>query len=83
MDRADQCIDLCEIKSSDKPFTITKNYAESLARKIRVFRERSGRHQTLFLTMITPYGVAANRYSEQLVNKQVTLGDLFVSEKTV
>jgi hypothetical protein len=33
--------------------------------------------------MITPYGVAANRYSEQLVNKQVTLGDLFVSEKTV
>lgn len=83
LDRADQCIDLCEIKFSDKPFTITKSYAESLARKIRVFRERSGRHQTLFLTMITPYGVAANRYSEQLVTKQVTLSDLFGSEKTV
>ena len=83
LDRADHCIDLCEIKFSDKPFTITKSYAESLARKIRVFRERSGRHQTLFLTMITPYGVVANRYSEQLVTKQVTLSDLFGPEKTV
>jgi hypothetical protein len=33
--------------------------------------------------MITPYGVVANRYSEQLVTKQVTLSDLFGSEKTV
>jgi hypothetical protein len=71
------------LKFSDKPFTITKSYAESLARKIRVFRERSGRHQTLFLTIITPYGVAPNRYSEQLVTKQVTLSDLFGSEKSM
>lgn len=80
LDRADHCINLCEIKFADKPFAITKSYADSLARKIRVFRERSGRRQTLFLTMITPYGIVPNRYSEQLVTKQIHLNDLFVAK---
>lgn len=80
LDRADHCINLCEVKFADKPFTITKSYADSLARKIRVFRERSGRRQTLFLTMITPYGIVPNRYSEQLVTKQINLNDLFVAK---
>lgn len=80
LDRADQCIHLCEIKFADKPFTITKSYAESLERKLRVFRLYSGRRQTLFLTIITPYGLTPNRYSEKLVAKQVTLNDLFVSK---
>jgi hypothetical protein len=80
LDRADQCIHLCEIKFADKPFTITKSYAELLERKLRVFHQYSGRRQTVFLTLITPYGLSPNRYSEQLVAKQVTLKDLFVSK---
>jgi hypothetical protein len=77
LDRADHCINICEIKFSDKPFVITKSYAQSLERRLRVFRDRSGRRQTLFLTMITPHGLAPNRYSEELVTNEVVMNDLF------
>lgn len=77
LDRADHCINICEIKFSDKPYVITKSYAQSLERKLRVFRARSGRRQTLFLTMITPHGIAPNQYSEELVTNEVVLNDLF------
>ncbi|MBL8819147.1 MAG: AAA family ATPase [Planctomyces sp.] len=79
LDRADQCINICEIKFSDKPFVISKSYAQSLERKLRVFRHRSGRHQTLFLTMITPQGIVPNRYSAELVTNEVVLNDLFAT----
>ena len=79
LDRADRCINLCEMKFSDKPYVISKSYASALERKLRVFRHRSKRDQTLFLTMITPNGIAPNRYSEELVTNQVVLSDLFKS----
>jgi hypothetical protein len=77
LDRADHCINVCEIKFSDKPYVITKSYAHALERKLRVFRARSGRRQTLFLTMITPHGITPNRYSTELVTNEVILDDLF------
>jgi hypothetical protein len=78
LDRADHCINICEIKFSDRPYAITKSYAQALERKLRVFRARSGRRQTLFLTMITPQGIVPNRYSEELMTNEVVLNDLFV-----
>jgi hypothetical protein len=79
LDRADHCINVCEIKFSDKPYVITKSRAQALERKLRVFRARSGRRQTLFLTMITPHGIATNRYSAELVTYEVVLNDLFAT----
>jgi hypothetical protein len=76
-DRADRCINLCEIKYSTGAYVVTKSYAEELRRKIRVFAQRSGRKETLFLTMITPDGIKPNRYTEELVTNQVLLKDLF------
>lgn len=79
LDRADHCINICEIKFSDKPYVITKSYAQALERKLRVFRARSGRRQNLFLTMITPHGIAPNRYSAVLVANEVVLNDLLAT----
>ena len=56
---------------------ITKSYAQTLERKLRVFRAHSGRKQTLLLTMITPQGIEPNQYSEELVTNEVVLNDLF------
>ncbi len=81
LDRADHCINICEIKFSDKPFVITKSCAQELERKLRVFRARSRRKQTLFLTMITPHGIVPNQYSEGLVTNEVVLNDLFASQQ--
>jgi uncharacterized protein len=79
LDRADHCINICEIKFSDNAYVISKSYAQSLERKLRVFRARSGRKQTLFLTMITPQGIVPNRYSQELVTNEVVLNDLFAT----
>jgi hypothetical protein len=79
LDRADHSINICEIKFSDKPYVITKSYAQALERKLRVFRARSGRRQNLFLTMITPHSIAPNRYSAVLVANEVVLNDLLAT----
>lgn len=80
IDRADRCINICEIKYSSEPYVVTKSYAEELRRKLRVFAQRSGRTQTLFLTMITPEGIKPNRYTEELVTNQVLMADLFAKK---
>jgi hypothetical protein len=58
---------------------LTKSYAQALDRKLRVFLARSGRRQTLFLTMTTPHGITPNRYSAELVTYEVVLNGLFTT----
>lgn len=78
IDRKDDCINLCEIKFFNMPFTIDKNYADELEHKIRVFREQTRTTKTIFLTFITPYGLHKNEHSISLVNQELTLNDFFV-----
>ena len=44
--------------------------------KLQVFKDETGTKKTLFLTMITTYGIAQNKYS-YLVQNNVKLEDLF------
>lgn len=53
IDRADKCINLCEMKYSDSPFVIDKAYAKNLQNKKNVFREQTKSTKTLFTTMVT------------------------------
>lgn len=77
IDRKDDCINLCEIKFCHSKFTIDKDYALELRRKITVFREQTKTSKTIFLTIITPYGVQKNEYSTELVNQEIVLEDFF------
>ncbi|MEZ6058950.1 MAG: ATP-binding protein [Planctomycetaceae bacterium] len=77
IDRNDQCINVCEMKFSEAPFTIDKRYAAELRRKLAVFRERSKTNKSIFLTMVTSAGLRQNQYSRELVAGEVTLADLF------
>ncbi len=81
IDRADNCINLCEIKFCDKEFIITKAYAKDLERKKKVFQEMTGTRKTIFLTLITPYGVKENVHSIGIVDQQLTLNALFGSKE--
>ena len=40
IDRADRCINICEIKFSTGPFAIDKKYADTLQNKLSVFGRR-------------------------------------------
>ncbi len=77
MDRNDRVINLCEMKFSIKPYTITKSYADNLRNKLTTFRNETGTDKTLFLTLITAFGLKENDYSKQLVNDALTMEALF------
>ncbi len=76
IDRKDQVINLCEMKFSIQPFTITKSYAEKLRHKIGTFQTVTKTNKALFLTMITTHGIAQNQYA-YLVQNDLSMEILF------
>jgi hypothetical protein len=77
IDRSDNCINLCEIKFCEEEFEITKDYAKDLERKKSVFQKITRTKKTIFLTMITPFGLKENAHSVEHVNQQLMLDSLF------
>lgn len=77
IDRADKCINLCEMKYSDSEFVIDKDYAEKLLNKKKVFRDQTGTTKTLFTTLVTTYGVKKNTHYLSVVDHQLIMDDLF------
>ena len=77
IDRNDQVINLCEMKFKRTAFNISKSYAEQLRNKILVFSEVSKTKKQIFLTMITSFGTLENKYSQELVDNDLTMDVLF------
>jgi AAA+ ATPase superfamily predicted ATPase len=77
IDRQDLCINVCEMKFSMGDYEITKNYAKELENKLKVFRDRTKTRKTLFLTMVTTYGVKNPTNYSGLVQNEVTMTALF------
>jgi uncharacterized protein len=77
IDRDDHNINICEIKFYTGELTISKSYAGELQQKLDVFLEKVKPRKTLFLTLITTYGVKDNSYSDSLVKKNLTMDALF------
>lgn len=70
-DRADDAINLCELKYARAPFAITKAYARELKAKIEVFERVTKTRKKVLLTMVAPFGVVQNAWSEGLVDRVV------------
>ena len=77
INRADQTINICEIKFSGIPFAITAEYEMNLRRKLTRFQEITKMRKSLQLTFITSFGLEYNSHSS-IVNNEVTLDDLFL-----
>ncbi len=77
-DRDDDCITLCEIKHTDKPYLITKEYAVKLEKKASIFEEKTGIKKQLLWCLISSSGVSRNEYFNKLISNEVTLKDLFI-----
>jgi len=77
IDRRDQVINLCEIKFSVAPFTISKNYAASLNQKVSVFKEETQTRKAIHLTMITTNGLQENNWAKNLVQNDLSMNILF------
>lgn len=77
IDRRDQVINVCECKFSLSVFSIDKTYAEKLRTKMAIFKSATQTKKSVFLTMVTTYGVDKNQYANALVQNEVTMDDLF------
>lgn len=77
IDRNDNCINLCELKFYDREFTLSKDYAQKLLYKRDKFIEVTKSKKTVFITMITSFGVKMNKTFHETVNNQLTIQDLF------
>ena len=79
IDRRDNIINLCEVKFSINPFTFSKKYANELRNKIGIFTEETKTRKSVFLTMLTTFGVKQNIHSLGLFQNELKMKDLFVA----
>ncbi len=75
-DCKDNSIIICEIKFTEKPFVIDKQYAKNLQNKLAVFKKVTGTKKQLFISMVSANGIKPTMYSEELIKGVVTLADL-------
>ena len=76
IDRADNVVNLCEIKFSASEYAIDKSFDDSIRRKYSIFSVTLGKRKAVHLTLITPFGVKNNMYQHSVQNV-ITAEDLF------
>lgn len=76
IDRADQIVNLCEMKFSITAYAIEKSDDENLRHKAGRFRETQKGHKAVHSILITPFGIKPNMYQYSVQNV-VTAEDLF------
>jgi len=77
IDRADHCVNLCEIKYTNKELSLDKDLAENLRTKKNLFIEKTHCRKSLFLTLISTYGVKKSSPYLDCIDVELTMDDLF------
>lgn len=75
IERADDVVNLCEMKFYKSPFTLTRQYAQTLTTRLQKMEEKYPDY-TFHLTYIGGTELAKNEYSDLFVSV-LTLDDLF------
>lgn len=73
--RADNVVNICEIKFWDTRYTITKKYHAELMNKIETFRTETKCRKAIHLVMITTYGLVQNEYSS-IAQREIAMTEI-------
>ena len=76
IDRADNMVNLCEMKFSKKEYVVTQDDSISMANKAERFSQACGHGKSISLTMITVNGIAQTGYWSDIHNS-ITAEALF------
>lgn len=76
IDRADQTVNICEMKFSRSAYEITKSDDANFENKLNTFLEQTQTTKSLMMTMITSFGIKPNKYIGNIQN-QVIMENLF------
>lgn len=71
-------INLCEVKYSIHPYSLNKKYAAELRNKIGLFKLETKTRKSVFLTMITTFGLRQNNYSTGLFQNEIQIDDFLI-----
>jgi hypothetical protein len=77
IDRADNALNLCEIKFSQDIYVLTKAEADNIRKKITRLQEQLKRRKSIFPTMITTFGCEKNMHYLGLITNQLEMDCLF------
>lgn len=77
IDRADDTINLCEMKFYNTEYTITKEYAAKLRERRALFQEATKNRKLLQNTIVTTYPLKPNMHSLEVIDNTVNMHDLF------
>jgi AAA+ ATPase superfamily predicted ATPase len=75
--RADNWINLCEMKFYNTPYKLGKNELTDLKNKVSKFKEDTKTKDVVVITMITTYGVLENENSQEIVENSFEMDILF------
>lgn len=76
IDRADNTINLCEVKYSENLYSLDKEEYMKIQNHISVFKEATNTRSNIIPTMITTFGIKEGTYSDQIIAK-INMEDLF------
>lgn len=76
IDRADNTINLCEVKYSENLYSLDKEEYMKIQNRISVFKEATKTRSNIIPTMITTFGMKEGTYSDQIIAK-INMEDLF------
>ena len=79
IDRADEVINICEIKFVPDKYVIDSEYEERLRNRASLFRTVTKTKKSIHHTFITTYGVAKNLHSG-IVQSEVIMDDFFINK---
>ena len=74
--RADNVVNLCEMKFASTPYTIDKDEADKLQNRIESLKKTLSAKQTVHMTMVTTFGITYGKHSG-IVQRQVQMDELF------
>lgn len=81
VDRADNVINLCEIKYYSEKFKLEEDFVRKLKEKQRVFEQETKTRKAIHQTLITTFGVDHNAYAND-IQSEIVLDDLFREDVT-
>jgi hypothetical protein len=65
------------MKFSANEFIIDKSYASELENKVSVFKTKTKTAKTIFLTLVTTFGIKKNDHATRLIQNEITMDALF------
>ena len=77
IDRQDNCINLCEIKFANAEFVIDRKYADELENKRTVFLQKCQPKKSVFITLLSTFGVKQNEQYWRVAQNQLKMNVLF------